>query len=220
MRQIRYEIKICLPMYKIACSICFAVLLSLVRGISSVEEIGITLNTAMAVIAAVFCADIYRSEYSGRRWEVFRLRTVRTRSAVVLVRLAVQCLYLCLVAAAGYACFFWQQPAIFTDTPGYLLFIWAMAATAAAIFFFGTLAMLLAILGKNSWSGTGAALVVWMAVNSMRGKALLGKYSVFAFSFRELSAPEDMGWLLGTGTAVLAAFAMLTVLPWIIRKRG
>ena len=64
------EMKICLPVYKIIYSICFIVFLSLVRGISSIAEIGITMDAYIAVLAIVFCADTYWMEHSGKRWEV------------------------------------------------------------------------------------------------------------------------------------------------------
>lgn len=75
------EMKICLPVYKIIYSICFIVFLSLVRGISSIAEIGITMDAYIAVLAIVFCADTYWMEHSGKRWEVFCLYSVKKKEA-------------------------------------------------------------------------------------------------------------------------------------------
>ncbi|MDO4327604.1 MAG: hypothetical protein Q4E24_16535 [bacterium] len=56
------ERKISLPTYKMAYAACFVVILSLIRGISLSDEIGIAMEAPMAVLAVVFCADTYTQE--------------------------------------------------------------------------------------------------------------------------------------------------------------
>lgn len=216
----RTESKICLPIYKVACSLCFVVILSLVRGISSTGEIGITLDTGMPILAIVFCCDAYQMEYSGKRWEVFRLYSVKNRTAAMLKRLAIQVLYLCAATVLGYLCFFWQRPVSVEGISDSLLFFLSIGSAAVSICFFGITALTLANLTKNSWYGIGASLVLWLCLNSVKGAAFFGKYNVFSFVFREISDSTDYSWLCGKGASAALSAAMLAGLPRIIRKRG
>ena len=88
------EMKICFPLYKVIYSVCFIVMLSLVRGVSETGEIGITLDVYMPILAVVFCADTLQMEYTQRRWEIFFLRPKRQRHLALSRRLAIQCMYL------------------------------------------------------------------------------------------------------------------------------
>lgn len=69
----RKDRKISLPRYKIAYSLCFFVLISLVRGITGTAEIGITLAVYTGALAAVFFADTCEMERREKRWEIFWL---------------------------------------------------------------------------------------------------------------------------------------------------
>lgn len=70
---LRKDRKISLPRYKIAYSLCFFVLISLVRGITGTAEIGIALAVYTGVLAAVFFADTCEMERREKRWEIFWL---------------------------------------------------------------------------------------------------------------------------------------------------
>lgn len=65
----KQEIKIVLPAYKIFYSLFFPVVLCLIRGVARVDEIGGTLDSNMALLSLVFCAETWVMERSGRRWE-------------------------------------------------------------------------------------------------------------------------------------------------------
>ena len=70
---LRKDRKISLPRYKIAYSLCFFVLISLVRGITGTAEIGIALAVYTGALAAVFFADTCEMERREKRWEIFWL---------------------------------------------------------------------------------------------------------------------------------------------------
>ena len=59
------ESKISFPLYKICYSLAFVAVLSLVRGVSSVAEIGNVMQQAMGILAVVFCADTYMQRCSA-----------------------------------------------------------------------------------------------------------------------------------------------------------
>lgn len=56
------EMKISLTFQKQAYAVFFVIILSLVRGITYSDEIGIALEAPMAILAFTFCADTYVTE--------------------------------------------------------------------------------------------------------------------------------------------------------------
>lgn len=212
-RSLSFEAKICLPVYKILYSLCFIFLLSIVRGVSEVFEIGISLDVYMAILAAVFCADALQSEYSGKRWEIFGLcpRTIRRRT--LLSRIAVQCLYLWLLSVLGYACFFLQRPGNIGGPSEALLFCEFLGAVLISILFWGMTAFTLSNLSGSSWAGIGASVILWLFAYSNTGKQVLGNLNVFAFVFRNIQNPADMDWLWGKGLALTLTLLMAFIQP-------
>ena len=59
---LKREMKISLTFQKQAYAVFFVVILSLVRGITYSDEIGIALEAPMAILAFTFCADTYTQE--------------------------------------------------------------------------------------------------------------------------------------------------------------
>ena len=126
------ESKISFPLYKICYSLAFVVVLSLVRGVSSVAEIGNVMQQAMGILAVVFYADTYMQEVQSSRAEVFGLYSMRKKLRVVYTRLAVQTAYLYGVSILGYGCFFWQRPVSSWDgDPAWVSFLMYLAAMPA-----------------------------------------------------------------------------------------
>ncbi len=78
------EMKIFLTFQKQAYAIFFAVILSLVRGITYSAEIGIALEPPMAILSLTFCADTYTQEIVSRRSEVWRLRPMKKKNKFYL----------------------------------------------------------------------------------------------------------------------------------------
>ena len=100
------EMKIFLTFQKQAYAIFFAVILSLVRGITYSAEIGIALEPPMAILSLTFCADTYTQEIVSRRSEVWRLRPMKKRTNSIYRRIVVQEIFLLAFAAASYGLFF------------------------------------------------------------------------------------------------------------------
>ena len=73
------EMKIALPLQKQAYAVFFVIILSLVRGVTYSDEIGIALEAPMAVLALTFCADTYTQEITSRRSEIWRLCPMKKR---------------------------------------------------------------------------------------------------------------------------------------------
>lgn len=214
------EMKICLPVYKIIYSICFIVFLSLVRGISSIAEIGITMDAYIAVLAIVFCADTYWMEHSGKRREVFCLYSVKKRKQTILNRLGVQWIFLWGLALIGYGLFFWQQPHDMNASSPMLLFAMYVPEVLVTICFWSTFAMTVTNLLRNLWGGIGISIILWISLNSAAGERVLGKFNVFSFVFRDTQNINNMEWLWGKGIALGLTVLMAVLIPAIIKKRG
>lgn len=213
------EIKICLPVYKVVYSVLYAVILCLIRGVSEVLEIGMAMDANIALLAAVFCADTCVMERSGKRWEVFTLCPMKNKTRVIRRRLTVQVIYLCLLSYVGYFFFYWQKPMDTEHIGAELYGLYAVSVTATVILW-SVLSMTLADIFRNSWMGIGTALVLWLVMNSKFGERALGKFNIFAYSLQQNSVLEDMSWLWGKGLGVAAAALMVSMIPWILRKRG
>ena len=105
------EMKISLTVQKQAYAIFFVVILSLVRGVTDSDEVGIALEAPMAALALTFCADTYTQEIISRRSEIWRLCPMKRRVCAIYRRMAIQEVFLLFVAAAGYGLFLlFQSP--------------------------------------------------------------------------------------------------------------
>ena len=95
---LKYEMKISLPVYKIVYAVFFVVMLSLVRGVTYSNEVGIALEPPMAILAATFCADTYIQEITSKRSEVQRLCPMKRRMHCIYRRIMKQEKFLLSVA--------------------------------------------------------------------------------------------------------------------------
>lgn len=220
------EIKLSLPLYKIAYSLFFVVILSIIRGVSFTYEIGIALEAPLAIMAAVFCADTYTQEIVSKRSEIERLYPMKNRVASMLKRMMIQEIYLLILAVAGYGMFYiFQRP-----FPPYasqskveyelIMFIVYVAAIAVTLNFWGILSHTLSCLFRNIWAGTGCCFILWIMTNSAFGDRLLGKWNLFSYTFRNIENSRDFSWICGKTVCVILSMIMAAVIPAIIKKRG
>ena len=106
-----YEIKISLTFQKQVYAIFFVIILSLVRGVTYSNEIGIALEAPIAILAFTFCADTYTQEIASKRLEIQRLYSMKKRIYCIYRRIVIQEIFLLVVAAASYGLFFlFQNP--------------------------------------------------------------------------------------------------------------
>lgn len=220
------ERKICLPAYKIAYSICFILILSLIRGIAYETEIGGALEPPLALLAAVFCADTYVQEILSKRSEIQRLCPLKKRTEAILRRLFLQELYLLVLSAAGYGMMLLFQSPIAHQALekngkyDLRLFGVCLGAAAVTLIFWGIFSHTISCLCRNMWAGMGISLLLWIFCNSMEGDRLLGNWNLFSYSFRDIENPGDLGWLKGKLLAILLSGLLGVLLPKIIKERG
>lgn len=220
------EMKISLTFQKQAYAIFFAVILSLVRGITYSAEVGIALEPPMAILALTFCADTYTQEIVSRRSEIWRLRPMKKRLNSIYRRIVVQEIFLLAVAAASYGLFFlFQNPKMNgmgqSDPENEICqFLVFFAAIAVTLGFWGLLSNLLSCLFRNMWIGIGICLMLWLITNSSIGDRCFGAWNLFSYTFRELENGGDFYWLRGKLLCVFTGFLTAAALPEIIEKRG
>ncbi len=213
------EIKICLPLYKIIYSVCFMLILSFVRGIESVNEIGAMIQAPAALLAVVFCADTYLTEVQNHRGEIFHLYEIKRKRKVILRRLLLQNIYLFGISLIGYGLFYRQSPVALYGTCQIGLFILFALAMMGCLLFWSVLSMTICNLWKNMWAGIGTTLILWLFFSSQFGDGLLGEWNVLSYTFHSLKV-TDMGWLWGELLSVALAFIMMLLIPVILKKRG
>lgn len=213
------EWKICLPPWKLVYSLLFMALLSLVRAVVYVEEIGPAIEEPMALLAAVFCADTYLMEVQSGRAEIFALYSRKKKTAVLFRRLAVQNLYLLALFLAGYWLFFWQRPFFLTrDCTAAQLYGMYASAAVITIPFWSILSVSVSILFWNMWAGIGAVFLLWLSLVSKGAEELLGEWGLFSYASRSLGRPSDLSWLWGKGLTLLLAFVAAALILWILKK--
>ncbi len=219
------EMKISLPVQKQVYAIFFVLILSLVRGVTDSDEIGIALEAPMAVLALTFCADTYTQEIVSRRSEIWRLCPMKRRVRTIYRRIVIQEIFLLFVAAAGYGLFFlFQNPR--TDRIGTggpeseicRFFIYA-AAVAVTLGFWGILSNLLSCLSRNMWVGIGGCLILWLITNSSLGDRCFGVWNLFSYTFRELEDGSDFRWIYGKMVCICIGILAAAALPGIIRRQ-
>lgn len=216
----KQNLKICLPGYKILYSCLYIVLLSIVKGIAYTEEIGAAIDSSMALLAMVFCAETYCMEQSGQRWEIFTLYELKRKKRMVCERLLIQVVFLWSLACAGYFCFFWQRP-IDRGTVSFVrLYGGYVIAMTVTVLFWGLLSMTISNLAGNQWVGIGVCTLLWLAMTSKAGQELLGDFNIFAYGTQGL---DDIGrewnWLAGKAAGLLGTVALVGIIPFSLKER-
>lgn len=220
------EMKIALTFQKQAYAVFFAVILSLVRGVTYSNEIGIALEAPMAILAFTFCADTYVQEIASKRSEIWRLCPMKKRMNSIYRRMVIQEMFLLAVAAISYGLFFlFQNPGIYGVGQSGLeseicLFFVYYAAIAVTLGFWGLLSNLISCLFRNMWVGIGGCMVLWLMTNSTIGDRIFGPWNLFSYSFRELENGSDFSWIYGKVVCIGIGIMAVAVLPEIIKKRG
>ena len=219
----RKECKISMPFYKIAYAVSFVILLSLVRGVYYSFEVGVALETPMAILTAVFCADTYVMEIVTKRSDIWRLYPLKKRLHAIHLRMILQGLFLLLLTAAGYGLFFlFQKPRVsgvtsISEAAQFWIFL---ASSLATIIFWGIFSNTIACIFRNAWFGIGASLILWILTNSTLGDHYLGKWNVFSYSFRNVENSSDLSWICGKIVCICLGITAIAILPKIIEKRG
>lgn len=212
------ERKICLPSYKFAYSITFIVLVSLVRGITSIEEIGGALLPNISLLAIVLMADTYEPARREKRREIFHLFPQRLKAKAVVKRILIQLMYVQGLSMAGYGLFYWQKPASYEGDSQIILFTVFLINLIPISAFWGMLSMTLVNVFQNLWEGVGCAVLLWLTAFSNFGDRIFGAFNIFAFVFRREEGVS--GWSGGSFLAAAAAILMVWAVPYIIKKRG
>lgn len=221
----RTEMKIVLPLWKMASAFCFVLVLSLVRGVSYADEVGLALEPPLAALAVAFVSDTCVRERVSKRSEVWKLYSLEKKKRAVFRRMAVQEIFLLLLAVSGYGMFFmFQQPAAVYDTkPAVTAFFFYLLAIAVTLVFWGMLSLLLSCVCKSQWAAIGGGMVLWITVNSVAGDACLGKWNPFSYTFREIGAGisggETLSWLCGKMLCILLCGAMAVAFPAVWERR-
>lgn len=223
---LRCEMKISLTFQKQAYAVFFAVILSLVRGVTDSNEIGIALEAPMAILAFTFCADTYTQEITGKRSEIWQLRPMKKRMHSIYKRIVIQELFLLAVAAASYGVFFlFQNPNIIgmgqsgIENEICQFFVY-FAAVAVTIGFWGLLSNLFSCLFRNMWVGIGGCVALWLITNSSIGDRTFQAWNLFSYTFRELEDSGDFSWIRGKAVCICMGIMEVAALPKIIEKRG
>ena len=220
------EMKISLTFLKQAYAVFFAIILSIVRGVSYSNEIGFALEAPMAILAFTFCADTYTQEIVSKRSEIWRLCPMKKRIYFIYRRIVIQEVFLLIVAAASYGLFFlFQNPITYeisqngSESEICRFFVY-IAAIAVTLGFWGILSNLISCLFRNMWVGIGGCLVLWTITNSIVGDRIFGAWNLFSYSFRNLEDSSDFSWIYGKVVCICIGSLAMGALPAIIRKRG
>ena len=221
-----HEMKISLTVQKQAYAIFFALILSLVRGVTYSNEIGIALEGPMAILAFTFCADTYVQEIVSKRSEVWHLCPMKKRIHFIYRRIVMQEMFLLAIAAASYGLFvLFQHPII--NRMGekefkseMCQFFVYLAAIAVTLVFWGLLSNLISCLFQNMWAGIGSCMALWIITDSSIGDRAFGAWNLFSYTFRKLENSSDFSWIYGKIVCICIGIMAVAVLPKVIKKRG
>lgn len=203
----RHNIKIALTGVKVCYSVSFMIILALIRGVSYPEEIGMAMDANVALLAIIFCSDVYYQEISDNRWEVFNLLPRRNRFQTICQRLLLQVIYLGILSGLNYWVFYVHFITHRSEV-NMLPYLTAVLACSASILFFGTLSFTLVNVFKNLWGGIGGTFLIWITLNSTIGKRIPDCINVFAYgNSQDLEVRTD--WITGKLVAVIASIILI-----------
>lgn len=203
----KHNIKIVITPTKLCYSICYVILLSLVRGVSSSSEIGVAMDAYVAVLAIIFFSDTYYQEVQANRWEVFHLLPTRAKYMALCQRMLVQTLYMCLLIGSGYWGFYLQRSIHNQDTNELCIYITAVLACSVTVVFFGTFTVTMVNAFHNLWAGIGVALLLWYLLNSSWGRKLLDYINIFAYK----GGVSTGLWMKGKLFALILSILLLLI---------
>lgn len=214
----KHNIKIALTSIKVCYSISFMIILALIRGISYPEEIGIAMDANVALLAIIFCSDVYYQEVIGNRWEIFNLLPMRNRVRTIYQRLLLQVIYLSLLCSLNYWVFYMHFITYKSEANLLWIYLTAIFACSVSILFFGTLSFTFVNVLKNLWGGIGYTFLIWIILNSTIGKRIPSWINVFAYgNSKDFEIYTD--WIVGKLVAVLASIVLIyankKLLVWI-----
>lgn len=218
---LRYNIKISLTGVKVCYSICFMVILALIRGVSYSDEIGAAMDANVSLLAIVFCADTYYQEVAGNRWEVFNLISKGNRYRTLIQRLCIQIIYIAVLICVGYWLFYLQKLFHISGENELTQYITAVLACSASVIFFAALAFTMVNVFGNLWAGIGSTLLLWLMLNSTFGRDLPGAVNIFAYGSSLVDGLQKE-WIMGKVNGVLLSMVLLyinkSLLVW--RRKG
>ena len=211
---------IALPLYKVIYSGIFVILFFLIRGLAYTEEIGPVLDSMMALLSIIFCADTYYQETRGNCLEVFELYDGKMKCRAMAQRLMFQYGFLLLLTAVGYGLFYLRGTWQHTQQSNIRMFADAMFACGISILFFGMCTFTVINLCRNLWTGIGICVVIWTLMTSTIAKKLPVWCNIFAYC---LNIPDteqlSYDWVWGKGMALLLTIFMVLLNRKLIQER-
>lgn len=163
----KYNIKISLPLYKVLYGLAFVIIMVFVRGISSASEIVAAIEPNMALLAGVFMADNYYTEYSNDRIQVFYRYPLHKKYISVVGRCLVNWVYLLLLVIMAYGGFtYLYHPMNFTSTSDITLFADTILVSGVSVLFMGSLAFTITNFTQSLGAGISITVLIWGCLNS------------------------------------------------------
>jgi hypothetical protein len=184
------------------------IILALIRGVSYPEEIGVAMDANVALLAVIFCSDVYYQEIHDNRWEIFDLLPTKSRFNTICQRLLLQVIYLSILCSLNYWVFYVRFITYRSEVNLLRLYLTAVLACSASILFFGTLSFTFVNVLKNLWGGIGGAFLIWITLNSTIGKRIPSYINVFAYgNSQDFEICTD--WIIGKLVAVITSIALI-----------
>lgn len=217
----KYEVKICIPRYKILYSLAFILILCVIHPVIYYSEIGGSIEEPAALLSVIFCADTYLTEVHNKRNDVFHLYSLKKQTKAIFQRLALQIVYVFGISCIGFFAFFWQRPVnLDKEITVPVMFGTFCIAMIVTISFWSILSTAVCTLFRNMWAGIGILFAFWVVLISNSGGTLLGKWSPFSYSFCEPVEILHWEWLSGKVVMVVMTMGLLYLIPMILKKRG
>lgn len=220
------EMKISLTFQKQAYAVFFVVILSLVRGITYSDEIGIALRIPNGnPCFHILCRYLYAGNCQQAIGNLAAMPHEK-RMHSIYRHIVIQEMFLLAVAATSYGLFFlFQNPNINgmgqsgIENEICQFFVY-FAAIAVTLGFWGLLSNLFSCLFRNMWVGIGGCMVLWLITNSSIGDRTFKAWNLFSYAFRKLENSSDFSWICGKVVCICIGIMAVVALPKIIKKRG
>ncbi len=210
----KQEMEIVLTKPKVFLVIFFMLILMVIRQVDSNCDIGIVLDSNMALLSIVCGANIIYSELYGDLRDIFKKYGEKKLLRMLYRRILIQWAFLVLVASIVYWLFFILHPEITNNV--LIEYLKAEFAVAVSCLFFLALVVLFTSIFKNQWIGPGAVFLIWAFLTSTYGQHIPPEVNVLSYCY-EMETLRTKQWITGKLIAMITTFLIFLAIKWLMK---
>ena len=193
------ELKVSLPWYLIATTGFFSIIVPIIVGCNTYEEVGIVLQRNISFLSIFMFANTYYIEYQQKTVETFFMLSNKWKKRELYKRIMLRLLFLLSTLFISYFIFSWKGLHLYAEDIKEIIILEGIFAIISATFFFGGICYLIVNMCGNIWGGIGCTIILWLILNSGWATVIPAYVNVFAYGRFEENWIQGEIWGLVNG---------------------